>query len=97
MSKGKASQTALKVAMNTLTLSAKPGMAEIIPPGFVDVTEKLLEASGVINRRTLRWARSPKMVAVYEAFDWGFRNSCRTKLTCCIKQEKFNKITVYWP
>ena len=70
MRKGKASQTALKVAMNTLTLSTKPGMAEIIPPGFVDATEKLLEASGVISRRTLRWARSPKMVAVYEAFDW---------------------------
>ena len=70
MRKDKPSRTALKVAMNLLTLAAKEGMDEIIPPGLVEATEKLLVGSGAAGARTVRWSRSPRMVRVYEAFDW---------------------------
>lgn len=70
MRKNKPSQTALKVALNIVTLSTKQGMSEILPPGTVDATVKLLLESGIVGKRTIRWARSPKMVTVYEAFDW---------------------------
>ena len=70
MRKDKPSRTALKVAMNLLTLAAKPGMDQIIPSGLVEATEKLLVASGAAGARTVRWSRSPRMVSVYEAFDW---------------------------
>jgi len=66
----KRSQTALKVALNIVTLSAKPDMSEILPPGIVDATAKLLMESGVAGKRTIRLARSSIMVAIYEAFDW---------------------------
>ena len=70
MRKDKPSRTALKVALNVVTLAAKPGMDRILPPGTVKATEKLLVASGATGARTLRWARSQRMVSVYEAFDW---------------------------
>ncbi len=70
MRKDKPSRTALKVAMNLLTLAAKPGMDQIIPSGLVAATEELLVASGAAGARSVRWSRSPKMVCVYEAFDW---------------------------
>ena len=70
MQKDKPSRTAYKVAMNMLTLGAKPGMDKFLPPGIVQATEKLLVASGVVGSRTVRWARSKRMVSVYEAFDW---------------------------
>ena len=70
MQKDKPSRTAYKVAMNMLTLGAKPGMDKFLPPGIVQATEKLLVASGVVGSRTARWARSKRMVSVYEAFDW---------------------------
>jgi methyltransferase (TIGR00027 family) len=66
----KPSRTALKVALNVVTLGAKPGMDGILPPGTVQATEKLLVASGATGPRTVRWANSPRMVSVYEAFDW---------------------------
>ena len=62
--------TAYKVAMDIVTLGAKPGMDEVLPPGIVDATEKLLLESGVANEIQLRWSRSRGMVSVYEAFDW---------------------------
>ena len=55
--------------MNIVTLAAKPGMDEILPPGIVEATEKLLVASGVAKARIVRWARSQRMVSVYESFD----------------------------
>jgi len=64
------SRTAYKVALNILTLGAKPGMAEVLPPGIVDATEKLLIVSGAAGAKIVRWSRSPRMVFVYEAFDW---------------------------
>ena len=70
MQKDKPSRTAYKVALNIVTLGAKPGMDEVLPPGIVQATEKLLVASGVVGSRTVRWARSKRMVSVYEAFDW---------------------------
>jgi len=68
--KDKPSRTALKVALNVVTLASKPGMDRILPPGMMQATEKLLVASGATSARTLRWARSQRMVSVYEAFDW---------------------------
>ena len=64
------SRTAYKVALNILTLEAKLGMAEVLPSGIVDATAKLLIASGAAGARTVRCYRSPRMVFVYEAFDW---------------------------
>ena len=70
MHKGKPSRTAYKVAVNVVTLGAKPGMNEVLPPGIVDATEDLLVASGVARTGTVRWARSQRAVAIYEALDW---------------------------
>ncbi|MDM8540058.1 SAM-dependent methyltransferase [Desulfococcaceae bacterium HSG9] len=70
MRKDKPSRTAYKVAMNIVTLGAKPGMDKFLPPGIVQATERLLVASGTAETRTVRWARSERMVSVYEAFDW---------------------------
>jgi methyltransferase (TIGR00027 family) len=70
MHKDKPSRTAYKVALNIVTLGAKPGMDRLLPPGIVQATEKLLVASGAAGARTIRWARSQRMVYVYEAFDW---------------------------
>ena len=66
----KPSKTALKVALNIITLSAKPGMEKILPAGIVEATEKLLLSSGVLGATSLRWSRSQRMVSVYKAFDW---------------------------
>ena len=66
----KPSTTAYKVALNILTLGAIPEMAEVLPSGIVEATEKLLMVSGAATGRTVRWSRSPRMVRVYEAFDW---------------------------
>ncbi|UCF94758.1 MAG: class I SAM-dependent methyltransferase [Desulfobacterales bacterium] len=70
MRKDKPSRTAYKVALNIVTLAAKPGMDRLLPPGTVQATEKLLVASGAVDARTVRWSRSQRMVSVYQAFDW---------------------------
>ena len=70
MRKDKPSRTAYKVALNIVTLGAKPEMDGILPPGIVQATENLLLASGAVGPRTLQWSRSRRMVSVYEAFDW---------------------------
>jgi len=70
MRQDKPSRTAYKVALNVVTLGAKPGMDRFFPPGTVQATEKLLVASGAAEARTVRWSRSQRMIAVYEAFDW---------------------------
>ena len=66
----KPSKTAYKVALNILTMGAKPEMDGILPPGIADATEKLLIASSAIGARTIRWSRTRWMISVYEAFDW---------------------------
>ena len=70
MRKDKPSRTAYKVALNIVTLGAKREMEEVLPPGIVNATMRLLIASGAVNAATIRWAHSRRMVSVYEAFDW---------------------------
>jgi methyltransferase (TIGR00027 family) len=70
MRKDRPSRTALKVALNIVTLGSKPGMEAILPSGIVDATRKLLVASGAAGERTVKWAQSQTSVAIYEAFDW---------------------------
>lgn len=70
MRKDKPSKTAYKVAMNVVTLGAKPGMDRFLPPGIVQATERLLVASGAVGARMVRWASSQRMVSLCEAFDW---------------------------
>jgi methyltransferase (TIGR00027 family) len=62
--------TARKVALNIVTLGAKPEMEEILPPGIVSTTAELLVASGVVGETVIRWSRSQRMVSVYEWFEW---------------------------
>jgi len=66
----KPSKTARKVALNIVTLGAKPETDKILPAGIADSTAKLLVASGAVGEIGVRWSRSPRMVSVYEAFDW---------------------------
>jgi methyltransferase (TIGR00027 family) len=70
MRKDKPSKTARKVALNIVTLGAKPGMDNVLPPGIVEATAEMLVASGAVGANTIRWARYRRMVSVYEAFDW---------------------------
>jgi methyltransferase (TIGR00027 family) len=70
MHKDKPSKTARKVALNIVTLGAKPETAKVLPAGIVDSTAELLVASGAVGETGVRWSRSPRMVSVYEAFDW---------------------------
>ena len=70
MRKEKPSRTAYKVALNIITLGAKPGMDRFLPPGIVGATEKLLVASGAAEAKTVQLSGSQWMLAVYEAFDW---------------------------
>lgn len=64
------SRTARKVALNIVSLGAKPGMEGVLPAGVVDATADLLVASGAVGETAVRWSRSRAAVAVYEAFDW---------------------------
>jgi len=73
MQQDKPSTTARKVALNIVTLGAKPGMDKVLPAGLVESTAELLVASGAVGATGVRWSRSPRMVAVYEAFDWMMR------------------------
>ena len=73
MRKDKPSRTAYKVALNIVTLGAKPGMEKVLPPGIVETTAELLVASGATGATGVRWSRSRRMVSVYEAFDWMMR------------------------
>ena len=68
--KQRPSKTARKVALNIVTLGAKPGMDEVLPAGIVDATATLLVESGVVGATAVRWSRSRGMVSVYMAFDW---------------------------
>jgi methyltransferase (TIGR00027 family) len=45
-------------------------MDNVLPAGIVDATARLLVTSGAASERVVRWHRSPKMVSIYEAFDW---------------------------
>ncbi len=64
------SKTAYKVALNILTLGEKPDLERVMPRGMVDATAQLLIASGAAGVKTVRRSRSPRMLRIYEAFDW---------------------------
>jgi len=64
------SKTARKVALNIVTLGTKHGMEEVLPPGIVDATAKLLVESGVVGQRAIDFSRSRMAVGIYLAFDW---------------------------
>lgn len=66
----KPSKTARKVALNIVTLGARRGMKEVLPPGIVDATAKLLVESGAVGQRAVRFSRSRMAVGIYLAFDW---------------------------
>lgn len=70
MRTNKPSKTARKVALNIVTLGAKHGMEEVLPPGIVDATATLLVESGAVGRKAVRFARSRIAVGIYLAFDW---------------------------
>ncbi len=71
MKQGRISQTALKVALGMITLSVKDDWAKRLPPGLVELTERLLLASGSpgYGPRLMRASRKPWMVRVYEIQD----------------------------
>lgn len=64
------SRTARKVALNIVTLGARRGMEEVLPPGIVDATAKLLVESGAVGRGAVGFSRSRTAVGIYLAFDW---------------------------
>jgi methyltransferase (TIGR00027 family) len=45
-------------------------MEEVLPPGIVDATAKLLVESGAVGQRAVRFSRSRTAVGIYLAFDW---------------------------
>lgn len=71
MKQGRMSQTALKVALGLVTLSVKDDWAERLPPGLVDVSERLLVASGSpgYGPRLMRMSKQPWMIRVYQFQD----------------------------
>ena len=58
MRKDKPSKTARKVALNIVTLGAKPGMDKVLPPGVAEATARLLVASGAVSAAAVRFSRS---------------------------------------
>lgn len=71
MKQGRISQTALKVALSLVTLSVKDDWAQRLPPGMVEMIERLLMASGSpgYGPRLMRMSRRPWMIRVYEVQD----------------------------
>jgi methyltransferase (TIGR00027 family) len=71
MKSGRISQTALKVALGLITLSVKEGWAERLPPGLVELSERLLLASGSpgYGPRLMRASKKQWMVRVYQMQD----------------------------
>jgi len=70
MKRDRPSSTARKVALNIVSLGAKPEMQDVLPDGIVDATARLLVAAEVVGEGAVRFARSRSAVAIYEAFDW---------------------------
>ena len=68
---GRISQTALKVALSLVTLSVKDDWAERLPAGLVEMSERLLMASGSpgYGPRLMRLSKRPWMIRVYQIQD----------------------------
>ena len=71
MKQGRMSQTSLKVALGLVTLSVKDDWAQRLPPGLVDVSERLLLASGSpgYGPRLMRVSKQPWMIRIYQFQD----------------------------
>lgn len=71
MKQGRTSQTALKVALSLVTLSVKDDWAQRLPPGLVEMSERLLMASGSpgYGPRLMRMSKRPWMIRLYEFQD----------------------------
>ena len=71
MKQGRISQTALKVALALVTLSVRDDWAQRLPPGLVEVSERLLLASGSpgYGPRLMRMSKQPWMIRVYQIQD----------------------------
>ncbi len=71
MKQGRISQSALKVAVAFVTLSVKDDWAQRLPPGLVEVSERLLVASGSpgYGPRLMRVCKQPWMLRVYQIQD----------------------------
>ncbi len=71
MKQGRISQTALKVALSLVTLSVKDDWAQRLPPGLVEITERLLLASGSpgYGPRLMRASKQQWMIRVYQIQD----------------------------
>jgi methyltransferase (TIGR00027 family) len=68
---GRISQTALKVALGLITLSVKDDWAKRLPPGLVELSERLLLASGSpgYGPRMMRMSKQPWMIRLYQIQD----------------------------
>jgi methyltransferase (TIGR00027 family) len=68
---GRISQTALKVGLSLITLAQKDDWAERLPPGLVEMTERLILAAGArgYGPGTLRASKKPWMLRLYRFQD----------------------------
>jgi methyltransferase (TIGR00027 family) len=71
MKQGRISQTALKVALGLITLSVKDDWAQRLPLGLVDLSERLLLATGSpgYGPGLMRASRKQWMIRVYQLQD----------------------------
>ena len=71
MKQGRISQTALKVALALITLSVKDDWARRLPSGLVEMSERLLLASGSpgYGPRLMRASKQPWMIRAYQIQD----------------------------
>ncbi len=71
MKNGRISQTALKVTLALITLSIKADWAQRLPSGVVELSERLLLASGALGfgPRLMQASKKQWMVRVYEFQD----------------------------
>ena len=72
MKQGRVSQTALKVAVSLVTLSVKDDWAQRLPAGLVEMSERLLVASGSpgYSPRMMRLSKRRWMIRAYEFADF---------------------------
>ena len=71
MKQGRISQTALKVGLSLITLEQKDDWAARLPPGLVEMTERLILATGTrgYGPATMRASKRPWMLQVYRFQD----------------------------
>lgn len=71
MKQGRISQTALKVAVSFVTLNVMGDWARRLPAGLVEMSERLLIASGSpgYGPRLMRWCKQPWMIRVWQFQD----------------------------